>query len=25
VTENLANFNNTPDIAFQLGYAYRRQ
>lgn len=25
VTENLANFNNTPDVAFQLGYAYRPQ
>jgi hypothetical protein len=25
VTENLANFNNTPDIAFQVGYAYRPQ
>jgi len=25
VTENLANYDNTPDIAFQLGYAYRPQ
>jgi hypothetical protein len=23
VTENVANFNNTPDIALQIGYAYR--
>jgi hypothetical protein len=22
VTENLQNFNNTPDIGFQLGWAY---
>ena len=25
VTENLGNYNNTPDIAFQVGYAYRPQ
>lgn len=25
VTENVANYNNTPDVAFQLGYAYRPQ
>lgn len=25
VTENVANYNNTPDVAFQFGYAYRPQ
>jgi hypothetical protein len=25
ITENLANFNNTPDVAFQVSYAYRPQ